>query len=179
VACVVDHQYLPEAVPLAIGRNDPALNADVFSYEYSSTRIERTPTGGTHVSFEPYSHKGNIVRSYESTFPEKVKTAAILTSFPALRGASGAPILAATLSKKSFAVVGMTVANVDRHLLPAQLVEIHDGESYKESTTYFLPFGKALARSVVAHCLEGMQIPFSYAEDIEDSNPVSEESENQ
>jgi hypothetical protein len=167
-ACVVDRSDFPAAVPLSIGREDPALNADVFSFEYSATRIERTPTGGTHVSFEPYAHKGNIVRSFESTFPEKVNTPSILTSFPALQGASGAPILAATSSRKSFAVVGMTVANVERHLMPAQLVQIHDGDSYRESTSYFLPFGKALARSVVAQCLEGMEIPFSYAEDIEE-----------
>ena len=138
-----------------------------FRYEYSSTRIEQTPAGGTHVSFEPYAHKGNIVRFFDSTFPEKIPTPSILTSFPALQGASGAPILTATLSKKSFSVVGMTVANLERHLLPAQVVQIHDGDTYQESTTYYLPFGKALARSIVAKCLEGMNIPFSYAEDIE------------
>ena len=61
----------------------------------------------------------------------------------------------------------MTVANFEQHLLPAQLVEIHDGNTYRESTSYFLPFGKALSRSVIAKCLEGMAVPFSYAEDIE------------
>lgn len=165
-ACRVDRTDFPDAVLLAIGRRDPSLNEDLFSYEYSSTRIERTP-GHTHVCFEPYAHKGHIVRSFDSTYPEKVKTASYLTSFPALQGASGAPLIAATLSKKSFAVVGVTVANVEMHLQPAQVVEIHDGNSYRESTSYFLPYGKALARSVVAHCLEGMQVPFTYAEDLE------------
>lgn len=165
-ACVVNKSDFPNAIPLAIGRQDAALNADIFSFEYSATRIERSP-GRTLVSFEPYSHKGNIVRSFESKFPEKVKTQCFLTSFPALRGASGASILAGTLSKKNFAVVGMTVANVERHLMPAQVVQIHDGDLYRESTSYFLPFGKALARSVLEECLNGMGIPFSYAEDVE------------
>ena len=114
-ACRVDRTDFPDAVLLAIGRRDPSLNEDLFSYEYSSTRIERTP-GHTHVCFEPYAHKGHIVRSFDSTYPEKVKTASYLTSFPALQGASGAPLIAATLSKKSFAVVGVTVANVEMHL---------------------------------------------------------------
>lgn len=166
-ACVVLREDFPEAVPLAIGKADPPLNADIFSYEYSATRIERTPTGGTKVSFEPYFHKGNIVRSYESSYPETIKTPSFLTSFPALQGASGAPILAATDSRKSLAVVGVTVANVETHLLPAQVVRIQDGDAYREETSYFLPYGKALARSVIARCLEGMGIPFTYAEDIE------------
>jgi Trypsin-like peptidase domain len=113
-ACVVERSDFPDAIPLAIGRDDPALNADVFSFEYSATRIERIPAGGTHVAFEPYAHKGNIVRFFESTFPEKVRTPSILTSFPAMQGASGAPILAATSSKKSFAVLTLSPPHAGR-----------------------------------------------------------------
>jgi hypothetical protein len=161
-AGAIDKSHIPEAVPIAIGDIDPPLSANVFSFEYSSTRIERTEKGGTLVSFEPYAHKGNIVRRYVSTFPETTPTPSILTSFPALRGASGAPILAANATKSEFGVVGMTVANLERHLLPAQVVEVHDGDTFSETTSYFLPYGKALGREVVAMCLEQMNVPFEY-----------------
>lgn len=167
--CKVSTLHLPEIMPMMIGRAEPSLNQDVFSYEYSSTRIESTPTGGTNVSFEPYFHKGNIVRSFTSTYPETIDTTSYLVSFPAMQGASGAPVFTGTSSKKNFAVVGMIVANIERELIPAQLVEIHDGASYQEKTTYYLPYGKALAGSVIARCLEEMGIPFVYAEDSEES----------
>lgn len=157
--CSVEKSLMPLAVPLSIATADPPLNHDVFSYEYSSTRIERTDTG-FHVSFEPHTHKGNIVRSYVSKFPEPVATASVLTSYPALQGASGAPVIYGSQSKKSFAVAGMLVANSERHLLPAQVVKIEDGPEYKETTSYFLPYGKALSWSVLAECLLGMAVPF-------------------
>lgn len=157
--CNIEQSLLKNAVPLALATSDPALNDDVFSYEYSSTRIEKT-AAGFHVSFEPYAHKGNVVRSYASTFPEKIKTPCILTSYPALQGASGAPVVATIQTRKQFAVVGMLVENAERHLIPAQVVAIEDGPSYKESTSYFLPYGKAVSWSVVSQCLDGMNVPF-------------------
>lgn len=163
-ACEISREQLPDATALPIGRHDPALNEDVFSYEYSSTRIEKNSAGQTRVAFEPYAHKGNIVRSFTSSYPEKVPTPSFLTSFPALQGASGAPILAASSTRSSFVVVGMTVANVARHLLPAQILRIDHEGSYKEETQYFLPHGKAIARSVIVQVLERIGVSFEYAE---------------
>jgi len=157
--CNFEKSLTPLAVSLPIARADPPLNHDVFSYEYSSTRIEKTNTG-FHVSFEPHAHKGNIVRSYVSKFPEKTATASLLTSYPALQGASGAPVIYGSQSKKQFAVSGMLVANSERHLLPAQVVRIDDGPEHKETTSYFLPYGKAVSWSVLAECLSGMAVPF-------------------
>jgi len=164
--CTVERSLLPLAVPLAIATVDPPLNQDVFSYEYSSTRIEKTATG-VHVSFEPHAHKGNIVRSYVSKFPEAHPTPSFLTSYPALQGASGAPVISASPSRKRFAVAGMLVANAERHLLPAQVVKIEEGPAYKETTSYFLPYGKAVSWSVLADCLQGMAVPFTRASDDE------------
>ncbi|MGH9340091.1 MAG: hypothetical protein ACRD1R_11025 [Acidobacteriota bacterium] len=155
---------LPEAVRLPIRTEDVPLNHDIVCFEYSSTRIERSP-GRTHVSFEPYSHRGNVVRAYESEFPETIPTPSLLTSFPALQGASGAPLIARNQPRSQFAVAGMIVANVERHLLPAQVVRIERGSEPVEETRYYLPYGKALARSVLVRCLEGMGIPFTFAED--------------
>lgn len=160
--CAIEQAHLTKVVPLSVAAFDPPLNGDVFAFEYSSTRIEKTDTG-RHVSFEPYTHKGNIVRSYSSTFPETTPTASLLTSFPALQGASGAPVLTAVKAPKQFAVAGMLVANAQRHLLPAQVVTIHDGPSYSETTSYFLPFGKAVSWAVLTQCLEGMRVPFKKA----------------
>lgn len=165
--CSVARSLLPLAVPLAIATMDPPLNQDVFSYEYSSTSIEKTATG-FHVSFEPHAHKGNIVRSYVSKFPERIATASLLTSYPALQGASGAPVISASQNKKQFSVAGMLVANAERHLLPAQVVKIEDGAEYRETTSYFLPYGKAISWSVLAECLRGMAVPFAKAVDNEE-----------
>jgi len=68
------------------------------------------------------------------------------TSFPALQGASGAPVLL----NLDFSVVGMLVANVERHLLPAQIVRIEDGPATSEETRYYMPFGQALMVDEVA-----------------------------
>ncbi|MEJ0038935.1 MAG: serine protease [Gammaproteobacteria bacterium] len=162
--CKIPHEQLSGVLALPIARSDAALTDDIFSYEYSQTRIVTTGRH-THVSFEPNAHKGNIVRSYESTWPEKIKTPSFLTSYPALQGASGAPVIAPTRGRKSFAVVGMLVANVEQHLLPAQVFELREGEKYHEKTSYFLPYGKAIARPVVVQSLEGMSVPFAFADE--------------
>jgi hypothetical protein len=89
------------------------------------------------------------VRIYVSTWPEHVPTPVMLTSFPALKGASGAPIF--TLSKACSS--------------------IFSGE-YRDETRYFLPCGKALGRVVIAKCLEGLGVPFEYA-DSEDASSTA------
>lgn len=89
----------------------------------------------------------------------------MLTSYPALQGVSGAPAIAKVLERKQFVVAGVLVASSGRHLLPAQVVTIEDGSSYRESTSYFLPYGKAVSWSVITHCLEGMNIPFEQIAD--------------
>lgn len=157
-AADVDSQHLPGAFPLPLGVSDPPLNRDVFTYEYSGSVIEKPYPGHTHVSFDPYAHKGNVVRLYTSKFPEAKPTPALLTSFPALQGASGAPLIMEDAKAKCFAVVGMMVANVERHLMPAQVVEVHDGPEFHEKISYFLPLGKALARVALAQALQEMEI---------------------
>lgn len=53
----------------------------------------------------------------------------------------------------------MLVANSEHHLLPAQIVRIDDGQEYKETTSYFLPYGKALSWLVLTELLSGMAVP--------------------
>jgi hypothetical protein len=160
---VFEAAVFPEAVPLAFSKKQPALNDDVLCYEYSGTRIEKTQNSGTKVIFEPLAHKGNIMRYFDSEYPEKHKTSSFIVSFPALQGASGAPVLAG-MDKKSFYVAGMIVANQERHLLPAQVVKIQDGEKYMEETSYFLPLGKALNSSVIVPILQGLSVEIEIVE---------------
>lgn len=132
-----------DACSLKFSRETLPCNRDVLAFEYSSTRIEQLPEGGTRVTFEPFTHKGNILRHYESRYPEEIPTPALDVSFPALQGASGAPVLRAS----DFAVVGMLVANHERHLVPAQIVR--DDPERESQISYFLPTGKALEGTVV------------------------------
>lgn len=155
--------FLKGMIPLQFSKQQPSLNADVFCYEYSSTRIEKKSGGGKHVSFEPLSHKGNIMRFYESEYPEVVKTPSFNTSFPALQGASGAPVVA-TSEKKKFYIAGILVANQETHLMPAQVVEIVDGDDYMEETKYFLPMGKGIQARLLTQFIEGMDIEIEYVE---------------
>lgn len=126
-------------ISLRVSKAPVPTNVDVLTYEFSGTSIERRD-GKRRVHFSPFTHKGNVLRHYLSDFPEATPTGVFDTSFPALWGASGAPVVRAT----DFAVVEMLVANRERHLMPAQIVSIHDGAGALEETKYFLPTGKAL-----------------------------------
>jgi hypothetical protein len=142
---------------LRISNQEVPCNQDVLTYEFSSTRIERLSTGQRLVAFTPFTHKGNVLRHYVSTFPERHPTPSLDTSFPALQGASGAPVLRG----HDFAVVGMLVANHERHLLPAQVVRIETNDTTVEETSYFLPVGKAIEAHFIIKALEeiGIAVP--------------------
>jgi hypothetical protein len=81
--CEIAH--IEGAVPLRFSQQQPALNSDVVCFEYSRTSIARKPGGGRLVNFQPLAHKGNIMRYFESEYPEKVRTPCFNTSFPALQ----------------------------------------------------------------------------------------------
>ncbi|HZF28579.1 MAG TPA: serine protease [Gammaproteobacteria bacterium] len=135
----------------------PGMNEDVFAFEYSTTRIQRKLIGGLHVALEPLTHKGNVMRFYKSDFPERRVTAALQVSFPALQGASGAPVLTVN-SEGEFVVAGVLVANLEQELLPAQIVRIEEPGKYVEETKYFLPHGKAIDSKEVLAYLKDLRI---------------------
>ncbi len=147
-------QDVPWIQSLQISNQEVPCNEDVLTYEFSSTRIETLSTGERQVAFTPFTHKGNVLRHYESTFPESHSTPSLDTSFPALQGASGAPVLRA----RDFTVVGMLVANHERHLLPAQVVRIETSNEAVEETRYFLPVGKAIEGHFILEVLDQMKI---------------------
>jgi len=57
-----------------------------------------------------------------------------------LQGASGAPVIRGD----NFEVCGVIVANIERHLLPAQTIKVDIGDEQIEEINYFLPMGKAI-----------------------------------
>jgi hypothetical protein len=80
-----------------------------------------------------------------------------------IAGASGAPVIAHT-KNKNFYIAGMIVANQETHLLPAQVVEIVDGENYLEETRYYLPMGKGINASLIAQVIEGLGVEIEYVD---------------
>ncbi len=57
-------------------------------------------------------------------------------SFPALRGASGAPVVSIG---NEVVLWGIIVANVSYHLLPAQIEKVVEGDTTVEEIKYLLP----------------------------------------
>jgi hypothetical protein len=146
-------ESVPGSVSLPLSSVQVGTNVDVLTYEYSSTSIHIGSDGKRVVQFSAFTHKGNVLRHYVSDFPERTPTPVLDTSFPALQGASGAPIVRAT----DFAVVGMLVANHERHLVPAQVVRIESNVEPTEETKYFLPTGKALEATLIIEFLSAVE----------------------
>jgi len=74
-------------------------------------------------------------------------------SFPALRGASGAPVLI----NSSFRAIGMLVGNMSYHLLPSQIETItnEDGKIVEE-TKYMLPLGIATHANAIREAVHAI-----------------------
>jgi len=165
----ISRKDFPHVAPLRFSKTEPSLNEDIYSFEYSSTRKEKK-AWGVEVFLEPYSHKGNIVLSYID-YRTDPAVPSYLASFPALQGSSGAPLFSFGHKRAGLGVVGLLVANVERHLVPAQVVEIKEGDSFSEAISYFLPYGQALARTVLIEFLERHGIPFDWIDLNADPRP--------
>jgi hypothetical protein len=133
-----------------------ASNEDVLTFEYSSTVTRALDQGVVGAHFSPFTHKGNILRQYNDDFASMTDVTLLDTSFPALQGASGAPVLRA----RDFAVTGMLIANRERHLLPAQVVRVTTEDGMTEEIKYFLPTGMALSCTVIRSCLDSLGVGY-------------------
>ena len=132
--------------PLELSEAEPALNADLITLEFSQTSVQAGPDGLRHLNLVHSARKGHVVREYvtDSLPITPTPTHVLELSFPALRGASGAPVVA-ELRPQPGAVVGLLVANVERHLMPAQVERIEDDTGVVEERRYFLPLGLAIS----------------------------------
>jgi hypothetical protein len=109
-------------------------NIVLYLHEYSTTEIEN---GSWHTN--PATRVGNCVRNLPTygVFGPAGEDMLEL-SFPALRGASGAPVL--EIRGHEFRAHGIVVANSERHLLPAHIETVLDAENQLlEERKYFLP----------------------------------------
>jgi hypothetical protein len=82
-----------------------------------------------------------VVCFYISSYPESIPTSCLELSFPALKGASGAPVVV----EVSGVVVGMIVENVQHELLPSHIERVTDGAKHVEEIKYVLPSAKAIS----------------------------------
>jgi V8-like Glu-specific endopeptidase len=107
---------------LELAEKNAPLNQDILTLEFSATRTV-TAEASREIQLIPSHRKGYVIRYYTSDYPEAVPTEVLDLSFPALKGASGAPVI----DEKDGRVIGLIVANVERHLLPAQIERIDNG----------------------------------------------------
>ncbi|MDO8334655.1 MAG: serine protease [Nitrosomonas sp.] len=112
-----------------------------YCFEYS--RSNGSSTGNFYV--ESSTRVGNVVRYVDDKrtsplFPPD----SLELSFPAIKGASGAPIMSC---RGKWAVIGIMKANAMYELLPIQSIKVMDeidNKPISEQTTYYLPHGLAV-----------------------------------
>ena len=124
------------------------FNLQVVCLEYGTTRVS-----GRQINLSPATRLGNVTRTLDQT---KLYGSAgrdmLELSFPALKGASGAPIL----SNASFELLGVIKANVGYELLPAQIESIFDESgTVIEETKFFLPQALAVNITIIREFLLG------------------------
>lgn len=131
--------------------NELAMNTGVLTVEYSPTRPRgELPDGRPTMPIQANFHKGHVVREYRETFGHQYMASCIDLSYPALKGASGAPVV----RESDGIVLGMIVGNVEQQLLPAQIERTESKDGIKdEIVRYFLPSGQALR---AAHLREAL-----------------------
>ena len=139
--------------PLKLADKDAPINLDIITTEYSGTSVRRRVDGLNEIVFNPYYRKGNVVSSYLSTFPEKEETLSLELSFPALKGASGAPVIV----EQSGLVIGMILGNIQRELLPSQIDTVVEEGKYTEEIKYMMPSAKAINWKHIADFLQSIR----------------------
>jgi hypothetical protein len=126
-------QYRPEH-PLQPAFDTPLhSNSQLMTFEYGTTVV-----AGGGITLEPATRLGHMTRMrfIQSTLGA-AGDAALELSWPALRGASGAPVV---LNDGTFRIVGVVIANVSYHLLPVQVESVLDEKNNLiEETKYMLP----------------------------------------
>lgn len=76
-------------------------------------------------------------------------------SFPAHKGASGAAVIELRPSAPTHVIHGVVIANLEMHLLPAQIVTgLSDNNKMLEEHKYFLPQGAAVHVSHLANLVD-------------------------
>lgn len=136
---VLDVVDFDPGTTLSLAQGSPASNLRVGTLEYS--RFELNPNERT-LNPNPSTRVGNIVRQLtgDKYFPDS----SLELSYPALRGASGSPVVILE-GNEQFKVCGIVVANAQYELMPVQTYSYKDVVSTEEEKThYYLPSGVAI-----------------------------------
>jgi hypothetical protein len=138
--------------PLILADKHAPMNRDVLAVEFSGTHSQLTESGQKALIFNPYFRKGHVICHYESVFPTSIPTFYMDLSFPALKGASGAPVIV----EIGGSVIGMVLGNIERELLPAQIERVTQDGSHIEEIKYFLPAGQAISWVHLVHFVKSI-----------------------
>jgi hypothetical protein len=122
----------PHSLPLEDDENI-TLNNFVICFEYGTTI-----TAGDKINFSPANRLGNVTRFRDITdLYNKAGDQMLELSFPALKGASGAPIME---WRPPFKLWGIVKANISAELMPAQIETLVDEKGkVEEETKFYLP----------------------------------------
>lgn len=141
--------YAPER-PLGLAEDDEIdVNQLVTCLEYSMTQVV-----DNRIKLSPANRLGNVTRLLDlSDIHGRAGKDALELSFPALRGASGAPVV----SNNTFRLWGVVVSNVSHHLLPAQIERVLDQNGgVTEETQFLLPQALAVHVRHVRAMIDGL-----------------------
>lgn len=131
-----------------------SCNIDLMTLEYSSTVVEMDPVERkvSKVHVNPAVRMGHMTRHIDDDRMGRAGIGALELSFPALAGASGAPVLLDSVptlpDEYRFGVVGVLISNREYELQPARIVtDLYADNSTLTETHYMLPQGLAVAIS--------------------------------
>jgi hypothetical protein len=128
--------YSPEEVLQLAEDHEISMNVPVICFDYSQVgTIQVGEEKAVH--FQPATRLGNVTRlRFLKDMFGQAGDGMLELSFPALRGASGAPVL----SNLTFRLWGIVKANVAHHLLPVQIERVWDEKGeVTEETRFLLP----------------------------------------
>lgn len=130
----------PEPAGLTVAAQPSAMDEEVVSYEFSETVVEAQQHGPPRLKLRPRQHRGYPAMAYWDSDRYKVETNVYDLPFPAVRGASGAPVLAVRTGE----VVGMLLGNISRELVPAEIERVETLQGRTEVTRYHMPYARAI-----------------------------------
>lgn len=141
---VVDY---PDLLGIQLAEDNEILhNVGIACFEYSTFPLQGLEHDllGMEFQFRPATRIGNVTRYLDlSDEFGKAGIEMLELSFPALRGASGAPVV--FTGYEVMRLWGIIKANVSRELLPAQVLTYVDEENQiSEETRFYLPQAVAI-----------------------------------
>ena len=145
--------YEPSNVLSLAEDQSQQLNQIMATFEYGTTTV-----AGKQINISPSTRLGNITRVLNMTDRFGPAGDDVLEmSFPALRGASDAPVVS---NDGQFKLHGVVIANASYHLLPSQIETVLDEKNeILEETKFMLPQAIAVNVKHVRSLLNSVQPP--------------------